>query len=103
LSGHTSIFKTILLQFCPGDLFAAISTLLGSPIIGAFLLEASGLDGLLLGLRGRGKNRTGGDHRIGSAGAADRRGRGRHGSGAWIMISVVTSTTIQTAIAAAPL
>jgi hypothetical protein len=60
LSGHTSILKTILLQFCPGDLFAAISTLLGSPIIGAFLLGASGLDGLLLGLRGRGKNQTGG-------------------------------------------
>ena len=38
MSGHTSILKTILLQFCPGDLFAAISTLLGSPIIGAFLL-----------------------------------------------------------------
>ena len=98
---QTSILKTILLQFCPGDLFAAISTLLGSPIIGAFLLmEASGLGGLLLGLRGRGKNRTG-DYRIGSAGAADRRGRGRHGSGVWIMISVITSTTIQTAIAAA--
>ena len=67
----TSILKTILLQFCPGDLFAAISTLLGSPIIGAFLLmEASGLGGLLLGLRGRGKNRTGGDHRVGSAGSS---------------------------------
>ena len=55
----TSILKTILLQFCPGDLFAAMGTLLGSPIIGAFLLmEASGLGGLLLGLRSRGKNRT---------------------------------------------
>jgi len=64
-------------------------------------MEASGLGGLLLGLRSRGKNRTGGDHRIGSAGAADRCGRGRHGSGVWIMISVITSTIIQTAIATA--
>ena len=50
---------------------------------------------------GAAKNRTRVDHWVGSAGAADRRGRGRHGSGVWIMISVITSTTIQTAIAAA--